>query len=364
MGRRVVNDASSWLAGCRTGFWRATKVRIVIAAGLLGLCVPVVVAEPLGTPDPGLIEYPSGLPPSDAEIGLGRQLFFDPLLSANRQQSCASCHIPERGLGDGLVTSTGATGVRLQRNTPHLYNLAWNVVFGWDGASGSLEEQALRPIMNPDEMDMSLSNVIRRLEDTPDYRVAFARAFGDGVISAERIASALAAFQRTLVTRNSALDRYLAGDPDALSDAAKRGMGLFEGKARCIKCHDGPNLTDQSFHNIGVDSGDPGRAQIDPSSGLTGAFKTPGLRNVALTAPYMHDGSLASLEEVIRFYNRGGDRKKYRSRLIKSLNLTGPEIQDLVEFLNALTDPVRVIRPDRAGRNDPAAGRLVRLGPN
>lgn len=340
-----MNGALVWLAGRRAHPRRVLAGQLVIALGVAGLCLPAGAVEPLGTPDPALIDYPTGYPPSDVEIDLGRQLFFDPLLSANRQQSCASCHMPERGLGDGLVASTGASGNRLKRNTPHLYNLAWNVVFGWDGATGSLEEQTLRPIMNPDEMDMSLANVIGRLEGATGYRAAFARAFGDAEISSARIATALAAFQRTLITRNSRLDQYLAGDSDALSSAAKRGMNLFEGKANCSKCHDGPNFTDQSFHNIGVRSEDPGRIQVDPSSGLTGAFKTPGLRNVALTAPYMHDGSLATLEEVVRFYNRGGDHQEHRSKLIESLNLSEAEMRDLVEFLNALTEPVPVPRP-------------------
>lgn len=321
--------------------------------------------EPLGTPDPGLIEYPNGVAPGAAEIELGRQLFFDPRLSAGGTHSCASCHVPESGLGDGKALSVGASGKALSRNTPPLYNLAWNVVFGWDGASVSLEEQTLRPIMNPDEMDMSLTEMVGRLEGVDTYREAFHSAFGETEISANRVASALAAFQRTLVTQNSALDRYLTGDTRALSDAALRGMQLFEGKANCTKCHDGPNLTDQSFHNIGVASADLGRARVDPASGLVGAFKTPGLRNVALTAPYMHDGSLVSLEEVIRFYNRGGDERQHLSTLIEPLELSDREIQDLIEFLNALTDPIQIRRPNPGtGQAEGDTGRFPGLQPN
>lgn len=338
---------------------------LMAVIGVVMLSSTATAVEPLGTPDPALIEYPSGLPPSEAEVALGRALFFDPILSSNRQQSCASCHIPERGFGDGQAKSLGASGTTLPRNTPHLYNLAWNVVFGWDGAAESLEEQALRPIMNPDEMDMSLANVLARLQATVRYRAKFRDAYGDEAISADRIASALAAFQRTLITRNSPLDRYLAGEHHALSDAARRGLKLFEGKANCIKCHDGPHLTDQSFHNIGVDSGDPGRAQIDTASGLIGAFKTPGLRNVALTAPYMHDGSLESLEDVIRFYNRGGDRQAHLSKLIEPLQLRDDEIQDLAAFLHALTDPIPVQGPvSRNNMSGPETGRISRQQPN
>lgn len=319
---------------------------LAAVTGSLWLIQAAFAVEPLGTPDPDLIEYPDGRPPSEAEIELGRQLFFEPQLSANGAVSCASCHDPEKGLGDAQATSVGASGARLRRNTPPLFNLAWNVVFGWDGASRSLDEQSLRPIMNPDEMGMSVAEMTGRLQGLADYPERFRETFGDSRISVERAASALAAFQRTLISMDSPFDRFVRGEAVAMPEAAVRGMKLFEGKANCARCHDGPNLTDQSFHNIGVDSDDPGRETVDPGSGLQGAFKTPGLRNVALTAPYMHDGSLETLEEVIRFYNRGGDRKAHLSSLIEPLDLSDAEMRDLVAFLHALTDPIEIRPPD------------------
>lgn len=319
-------------------------LRLALLPLLLGAGSSLAV-EPLGTPDPAAIEYPDGLPPTPRVVELGRQLFFETRLSSDQQHSCASCHLPELGLGDGLRLGTGARGNRLARNTPPLYNLAWNVSFFWDGRANTLEEQALQPIQDPDEMNLSLEHMIRNLTQITAYRAQFEQAFGSGEISTERVAQALAAFQRTLNTTNSAFDRYLAGDRSAMSPEAVRGLKLFEGKANCMACHDGPNFTDNSFHNIGLGDKDAGRAKVVKDTKLTGAFKTPGLRNVALTAPYMHDGSLATLEDVMRHYNKGGKKSPHLDQQMKPLNLSEQEIQDLVAFMGALTDPVPVTRP-------------------
>ncbi len=299
---------------------------------------------PIGTPDVSDIEYPDDESPGLAEIELGKILFFDPRLSVNHNQSCATCHNPDLGFGDGLEKGIGTTGQELGRNTPHLYNLAWSVVFFWDGRAGSLEEQALLPIQSKEEMGMQLDLLVSRLNDVGEYRKRFKDVYGVEEISADEVGKAIAAFERSIITNNSPFDRYMAGDKNAMGPAAIRGMKLFQNKARCTQCHDGSNFTDDSFHNLGV-SKDVGRAAIVNDKTLTGAFKTPGLRNVTLTGPYMHDGSLGSLVEVIEFYNQGGGANKNLDKLMKPLNLTDEEIMDLLAFLGALTDPVEITRP-------------------
>jgi len=299
----------------------------------------------LGVPDKDDIEYPDDEAPSQAEVELGKLLFFDPRLSLNEQQSCASCHSPDMGFGDGMSKGLGTMGGIVGRNTPHIYNLAWNTVFFWDGRASSLEEQALGPIVAPGEMNMPLPQLITRLKKVPEYQQRFKSVYGESGIIKENIAKAIAAFEREIVSDNSAFDRYIKGDESAMDPAAIKGLSLFKGKARCTKCHNGPNFTDESFHNIGVNDADKGRQEISDSAGMQGAFKTPGLRNVWLTAPYMHDGSEHSLEAVIRFYDRGGDKKQGLDKLIKPLDLSEAEISDLLAFLSALTDPVMIERP-------------------
>lgn len=306
---------------------------------------PAEIAKLLGTPSLDAIDYPDGVAPSAREVTLGKTLFFDPRLSKPGTMSCATCHNPDLGFGDGMALGQGVHGNRLGRNTPHLYNLAWNRVFFWDGRASSLEEQALGPIQAAGEMDMDLPGMVARLRGVTWYRDEFTALYGANGLVAENIGKAIAGFERTLVSRNAPFDRWLAGDAAAMSPEAVRGAQLFVGKARCNACHSGPNLTDESFHNIGTGDADAGRAKFVPGTAtLTGAFKTSGLRNVLLTAPYLHDGSEASLEAVVRFYNQGG-RKPTTDPLIKPLGLDGGEILDLVAFLGALTDPLRVDRP-------------------
>lgn len=320
--------------------------RVLLISFVLGAACQLAYAAvpPLGTPDLATIEYPDGAPPSTDEIELGRQLYFEPRLSGNGTMSCATCHNPDIGMGDGLAKGTGSKANRLGRNTPHIYNLAWSAVLFWDGRAASLEEQALGPIASPDEMDLPIEQAVARLAGIPGYREQFAKVYGASGVSAETLGKAIAAFERTLISRNSAFDRYHAGERSAMSPEAVRGLALFQGKANCIACHSGPNLTDDSYHNLGMADGDLGRGVLDAAPHLKGAFKTPGLRNAALTAPYMHDGSLGSLEAVVRFYDRGGDRPG-ADPLIKPLRLTDGEVRDLVAFLGALTDPVKVAVP-------------------
>jgi len=301
-------------------------------------------ALPLSTPDPFDIEYPDDEEPTKAEIELGKMLFFDQRLSEDQTISCASCHEPEIGLGDGLKTSVGIRKSILKRNSPHLYNLAWNVSFFWDGRVSTLEEQVLEPIEDQNEMDMNLESLVSRLRSIPGYVRIFQEVYGKK-ITKEGIAYSLASFLRSLQSTDSPFDRYMKGETDAISPAAIRGKKLFEGKARCLQCHDGANLTDNSFHNLGMEDEDLGRGPVVRDSTLNGAFKTPGLRNVLLSAPYMHDGSLGTLEEVLEFYNRGGGPSKNKSPLLRPLSLTKTEIVDLMAFLGALTDPVPIEIP-------------------
>lgn len=298
----------------------------------------------LATPNLATIDYPDGAPPSAAEVALGRQLYFEPRLSGNRTMSCATCHNPDAGLGDGMAKGVGSKANRLGRNTPHVYNLAWSAVLFWDGRAGSLEAQALGPIASPDEMDLPLVQAVARLDEISGYRDQFIAVYGKAGVTAENLGKAIAAFERTLISRNSAFDRHLAGVSGAMSPEAMRGLALYQGKANCISCHNGPNFTDDSFHNLGMADADIGRGKLDKAAHLQFAFKTPGLRNAALTAPYMHDGSLSSLEAVVQYYNRGGD-KPGADPLMKKLALTEGEVRDLVAFLGALTDPVKVDAP-------------------
>lgn len=301
--------------------------------------------EPLGTPDRDEIEYPDDEAPSNAEIELGKKLFFDNRLSSNDHQSCASCHNPDLGFSDGMAFSMGAMGKRVGRNAPHLYNLAWNLLHFWDGRAASLEEQALGPIEAAGEMNMPLTTLIPKLKAVPYYQQTFTKVYGQSGVSTENLGKAIAAFERSLISDNAPFDQFMAGNKAAMSPSAIRGMDLFKGKAGCAECHDGSNFTDNSFHNIGVKGGDLGRGAITKDKTLNKTFKTPGLRNITLSAPYMHDGSEPSIEAVVRFYNRGGDEKDGIDKLIRPLSLSEQEVNDVVAFLGALLDPVIVERP-------------------
>lgn len=321
---------------------KLTGLLLLSASMGSGVCVA---NSEFGRPDPLLIDYPEDEAPSWREVQLGKTLFFDPRLSAKQDRSCASCHNPDLGFGDGLTLSAALDGKPLDRHTPSLYNLAWGSVFLWDGRAASLEEQSLMPIASAVEMNMPLEVLVERLTKVDYYRGEFSAIYNEADIGPEYIGRALASFMRAIVSDNAPFDRYLEGDTTAMSPEAQRGFDLFAGKAQCSQCHSGPNLTDDSFHNLGMEGSDPGRAEVVAAPHLHGAFKTPGLRNVTLSAPYMHDGSLPSLEAVIEFYNRGGNTPVNRSDLIKPLNLSAKEIADLIAFLGALESPVLVKRP-------------------
>lgn len=276
------------------------------------------------------------------KIALGERLFFEGRLSRDGKVSCASCHVPELAFSDGKARAVGVEGRVGRRNAPSLTNIAYRSSQFWDGRVASLEEQALQPIENPLEMDHSLLAVVRDLNADDSYRKQFALAFGTPQITTERIAHALATFERTLVSGDAPFDRYTEhGDEDELSNAARRGLALFEGKARCRFCHTGALFSDDLFHNTGVSWGaeplDLGRYEVTRRDPDKGRFRTPTLRDVARSAPYMHDGSLASLADVIEFYDGGGQPNPYVDPVLTPLELTPSEKADLVEFLGTLS---------------------------
>lgn len=245
----------------------------------------------------------------------------------------------------------------MKRHTPHLYNLAWSTTFFWDGRATSLEEQALMPIQSPDEMNLPLPAAVEKLKAVLYYADTFRRVFPKDGVTGKNMAKVIAAFERTIVSTGSAYDRSKAGDPTAMSPSALRGQELFFGRARCSNCHKGANFSDGLFHNTGVPGEDKGRAAFDrvgefqmrpyPFFQTQRAFKTPGLRNVALSSPFFHDGSEPTLTDVVRFYNQGGkDPQSYGlASDVRPLALSGAQVDDLVAFLESLTALVEIVRP-------------------
>jgi cytochrome c peroxidase len=272
-------------------------------------------------------------------VELGRALFFDPRLSGSGVTACATCHNPGLAWGDGLPRAVGHGMKQLARRTPTVLNLAWGELYFWDGRATSLEEQALGPIASPEEMNLSLDEMVRRIAAIPGYAPLFAAAYPDEPISERTVAKAIATFERTLVSGVAPFDAWVAGDPFALSPEAQRGFDLFEGKAKCATCHAGWRFTDDAFHDIGIPGDDLGRGKHLPGIGVAQyAFKTPTLRNVTRRAPYMHDGSEATLADVIELYDLGGRaRRPSLSAEIRPLQLTTEEKRDLLAFLAALT---------------------------
>jgi cytochrome c peroxidase len=287
-------------------------------------------ARPIGVP------HPVDNPPVPAKIALGERLFNETRLSGNGKVACATCHNPALAFADGTpVSHAGATGVALRRHTPALWNLAWAPRLFWDGRAESLEDQAGFPISHPDEMASSPEEAARRLAADPSYRAAFEAAFpGEVSITGEHVLKAIAAYERTLVSAPTRFDRWVAGDEKALTASERRGFAIFTGKGQCINCHTGFAFTDHAFHDIGLPSGDLGHGPIAALAAANHAFKTPGLHELAWTAPYMHDGSLATLEDVIRHYESGGVVRPTRSQDMPGpFALAETERADLVAFL-------------------------------
>ncbi len=299
----------------------------------------------LGLPEPGRAQNRQ----HTAKIALGLRLFFDPRLSGDNHMSCASCHIPDRAFTDGKPVAIGRNGRALRRNTPSLIQSANNTSQFWDGRVRTLEEQALVPVGQPDEMNQNLDHLAAELESDPEYVKLFQEAFGSSV-SLTGISAAIAVFERTILSRNSPFERYLAGDRTAISEEARRGMDIFQTKGQCAFCHKGLDFTDHEFHNLGVpetdrEQPDLGRYLVTKKEADRGAFKTPTLRNIAQTAPYTHNGTLKTLEEVVSFYNKGGGKNPNRDPAVIPLGLTRQEQQELVAFLKTLTGRLPAITP-------------------
>ncbi len=322
------------------------------------------------------LPVPEDNPLSPETVVLGRTLFFDPILSRDQRLACAGCHDPERAFTDGRALSVGVFGRVGTRSVPTLVNRAYGRSFFWDGRTSSLEDQVLQPIQDPMEMDMTLEAVAERLRRDRVYSERFQARFGRIPTYAD-LANTLASYVRTILSGDAPIDRYMNGERDALSAQARDGLRIFRGKGNCTACHLGSTFTDERFHNTGVawkglptqprvqsrasavpaivdaqdqhstsanEEGelvDLGRFEVTGDDEDRGAFKTPTLRNVELTAPYMHDGSLASLAEVIDFYNRGGNTNPYSDPSVRPLALTAEEKQALQTFLRALTGSVR-----------------------
>ena len=318
---------------------------------------------------------PANNPMTAEKVVLGEMLFFDKRLSASGSVSCAVCHDPANAFTDHQTVSTGTSGNTGTRNAPTILNAMFNEQLFWDGRAGSLEEQAKQPLTNPLEMGMgSYEVVVERVSAIPEYQKEFRRVFGSEGITIETIVKAIAAYERTQLSGDSPFDRFIAGDENAITEAQKRGWKLFSGKAKCIDCHsystDSPFFTDFKFHNSGLgltnsnfevlagrakeiridkknnspallahnpEFSELGRFLVTKQPADIATFKTPTLRDVELTTPYMHSGTFKTLLEVVRFYNQGGEKNPYLDQKIRPLGLTDDEISDLVEFLRGLT---------------------------
>jgi cytochrome c peroxidase len=327
--------------------------RVFSVAWLMTLWAGILVAQTQAGDEPKLVALPAKVPaPKDnkttpAKVALGKQLFFDPRLSGDNTMSCATCHMPEKAFGDALATAKGRGGKTQPRNTPSLLNVGLHSSLMWDGRAKSLEEQSLVPIGSPDEMHQDLGELEKELAEVSGYVDQFQQCFG-GKPTRDGIAKALAAFQRSLVTGQSPLDKYLAGDKKALSDEAKRGLELFVGEANCISCHSGPLISDGDFYRLGVSLTDKGREVVTGDTKDRGRFRTPSLRNVAQAAPYMHDGSLPTLTSVVEFYYRGVPVEfgPFAAEVESLQGRSYSEISDLVAFLESLSgQPPEVERP-------------------
>ncbi len=296
---------------------------------------------PLGLERESLI-LPEDNPLTREKVELGKLLFFDKRLSANNTIACATCHIPALAFTDGQPVSTGIHRQQGGRGAPTAINRAFSSAQFWDGRAATLEAQSVGPFTNPIEHGFANhGELVAKVKSISGYQSLFERAFGLGEITVEFIGKAIASFQRTLLSGNSAYDQFGAGGNEmALSAKAQNGFRLFVGKGQCLRCHFGFNFTDERFHNLGVDWDkdhiDVGRYGVTKNSKDLGAFKTPTLREIARTAPYMHDGRFATLRQVVDFYDQGGIPNPHLDPVIKPLNLTDLEKEDLVEFLRGL----------------------------
>jgi cytochrome c peroxidase len=306
------------------------------------------------TSGPGVPPAPLGLdlyrpvpadnPLTPEKVALGRRLFHDRRLSAHRALSCAVCHDSSRGFSNGRTVAVGAGGVAGRRNVPTLINRVYGATFFWDGRARSLEQQVVQPLVDPHEMAATPDAIMATLRGDGGYRRQFMAAFGRAPVF-DDLARALASYVRTIRSGNSRYDQFRHGSLRALNGAEQRGMRLFLGKANCWACHSGSNLSDERFHNTGIAFRegrlvDRGRFTVTGREADRGAFKTPTLREIARTAPYMHDGSLPTIESVIEYYNRGGNANAGLDAEIRPLTLSVDDRRALAAFLRALSGTV------------------------
>jgi cytochrome c peroxidase len=354
---------------------RRKKLSVLIATGAFLLAIETACSGSGELKPFEKVPVPKDNPQSVEKVELGKMLFFDRRLSGDGTMSCATCHMPEQGFSDGQEISLSYPTTRNWRNAQTLINVAFSKSLFHDGRSGTLEEQALFPIMSAFEMNQNLDFLEEEIRSVPEYVKAFETVFGTPDVTRERIAMAIAAFERTLISRNSALDKYLRGDKDALSPQALSGLQVFKAKGRCSTCHYGVNLADDQFHALYVPENpdfqqdprvaatrrfvakvndykdfknldeDPGRYLISKDKKDWRAFKTPTLRDIAKTAPYMHNGSFKTLDEVIDFFDRGGGEG---NKALRPLNLTVAEKSALKTFLaEALTgEEITIVHPE------------------
>jgi cytochrome c peroxidase len=347
------------------------KVLCIVA--LLFVIIPVVSYGESLEPLPALPMFPEN-PMTPEKVKLGKELFFDRRLSGDGTMSCAVCHNPDTGYSDGLAISLSYPTTKNWRNAPTIINIGYNTVFFMDGRAKTLEEQSLFPIMSNFEMNQNLDFLEEELKEVPEYVEEFWKVFG-GEINRDRIAMAIAAFQRTIISNNAPIDRFLKGDKNALTREQKRGYEIFTGKGRCVKCHNGPNVTDNKFYNLGVPedpkvtndprvaatrrftakvSGykeyrtleeDPGRYLVTKDRKDWKAFKTPTLRELALTGPYMHNGIFDTIDKVIDFFDKGGGNDQNKTAKLKPLKLSDGEKTALKTFLvEALKGDLVIVR--------------------
>jgi cytochrome c peroxidase len=360
--------------------WRAPVIAFVVAAliGFLALSIlaPWRTAAPAtaqGARDdlaalkakfarPRFVPNPPDNLPTAARVALGKRLFEDKAISATGTVACSSCHDPKLSFTDGEPTGKGVTGKALVRHTPTLWNVAWSPLLFWDGRASSLEDQVRFPVQHPDEMGSTLENAIARFSANPTYDRDFAQAFpGNPIVSVENTARALAVYERTLVSPPTRFDRWIRGDRSALSPGEVHGFRLFTGRARCSSCHSGFAFTDHGFYDIGLPTAtedDLGRGPIVGLPAANHAFKVPTLRELAWTAPYMHDGSVGTLDDVVRIYEMGGIHRPTRAKdLPDVIRLTDEERDNLVAFLGTLSsdDPPQPSREAWIGNVAPAS---------
>jgi cytochrome c peroxidase len=335
--------------------WRMIGGVMLLAGAGMTLPLSSVFAEsPAGTTAPASYQLPTILgledpntfipaenPLTAKKVELGRLLFFDKRLSKNDTVACVSCHLPNKGFTDGKPVSTGINGLKGGRSAPASLNRVFSKGQFWDGRADTLEDQSIGPFVNPVEHGFIDHNeMVTKMRKIAGYRKLFQEVFGREIVI-EDVGKAIASFQRTILSGNSPVDKFdMGGDEKALPESARRGLELFRGKARCTRCHSSFNLTDEKFHNLGIgwdtNTVDLGRYMVTNNPDDIGAFKTPTLREIARTAPYMHDGRFKTLEEVVKFYNQGGIKNPHQDNTIIPLELTEQEQQDVVALLKSL----------------------------